>query len=86
MTGEMLELVETLGIAGALACASGFMLWKTIQHILKKTDQEIKNLEAITIKLIDKVNKVDDNIIELKASTQAVVNFIKNGSGTKGKK
>ena len=85
MTGEMLELVETLGIAGALACASGFMLWKTIQHILKKTDQEIKKLEAITIKLIDKVNKVDDNIIELKASTQAVVNFIKNGS-TKGKK
>ena len=86
MTGEMLELVETLGIAGALACASGFMLWKTIQHILKKTDQEIKKLEAITIKLIDKVNKVDDNIIELKASTQAVVSFIKNGSGTKGKK
>lgn len=85
MTGEMLQLVETLGIAGALACASGFMLWKTIQHILKKTDQEIKKLEAITIKLIDKVNKVDDNIIELKASTQAVVNFIKNGS-TKGKK
>ena len=79
MTSEMLQLVETLGLAGAMACAAGFMLWKTIQHILKKTDADIKGLEKIVVKLIDKVNKVDDNIIELKSSTKAVVDFLKNG-------
>ena len=87
MTAEMIQLIETLGLAGALACASGYMLWKTIQHILKKTDAEIKSLEKITIKLIDKLNKVDDNLIELKSSTQAIVDFMKNGqdSGSKTK-
>ncbi len=83
MTGEMLQLVETLGIAGSLACALGFMLWKTIQHILKKTDADIKSLEKIVIKLIDKIGKVDDNIIELKSSTKTLVDFLKNGKGKK---
>jgi hypothetical protein len=59
------------------------MLWKTIQHILKKTDADIKSLEKIVIKLIDKIGKVDDNIIELKSSTKAVVDFLKNGKGKK---
>lgn len=83
LTDEVLKLIETLGLAGAMACAAGFMLWKTIQHILKKTDANLKNLEKITIKLIDKINKVDDNIIELKSSTKAIVDFIKNGKGKK---
>ena len=83
MTGEMLQLVETLGIAGSLECALGFMLWKTIQHILKKTDADIKSLEKIVIKLIDKIGKVDDNIIELKSSTKTLVDFLKNGKGKK---
>jgi len=83
MTGEMVQLVETLGLAGAMACAAGYMLWKTIQHILKKTDADIKGLEKIVVKLIDKVNKVDDNIIELKSSTKAVVDFLKNGKSKK---
>jgi len=83
MTGDMLELIETLGFAGAMAAAAGYMLWKTIQHILKKTDANLKNLEKITVKLIDKVNKVDDNIIELKSSTKAIVDFIKNGKPKK---
>jgi len=83
MTSDMLQLVETLGLAGAMACAAGFMLWKTIQHILKKTDADIKGLEKIVVKLIDKINKVDDNIIELKSSTKTLVDFLKNGKGKK---
>ena len=79
MTDEVFKLIETLGTAGALAAAAGFMLWKTVQHILQKTDAEINELETIIIKLIDKVNKVDDNVIELKSSTKAVVDFLKNG-------
>ena len=79
MTSEMVQLVETLGLAGAMACAAGFMLWKTIQHILKKTDADIKGLEKIVVKLIDKVNKVDDRVIELNSSTKAIVDFLKNG-------
>ena len=79
----MIQLVETLGLAGAMACAAGFMLWKTIQHILKKTDADIKGLEKIVIKLIDKVNKVDDRVIELNSSTKAIVDFLKNGKSKK---
>jgi len=75
----MVQLVETLGLAGAMACAAGFMLWKTIEHILKKTDADIKGLEKIVVKLIDKVNKVDDRVIELNSSTKAIVDFLKNG-------
>ena len=83
MTSDMLQLVETLGLAGAMACAAGFMLWKTIQHILKKTDADIKGLEKIVVKLIDKVNKVDDRVIELNSSTKAIVDFLKNGKSKK---
>ena len=79
----MLQLVETLGLAGAMACAAGFMLWKTIQHILKKTDADIKGLEKNVVKLIDKVNKVDDRVIELNSSTKAIVDFLKNGKSKK---
>lgn len=79
MTAEILELVETLGIAGGLAVGCGYLLFKVIKHQQERTDKRIEELYQIIVKLIDKSNKIEDNIIELKSSTGAIVDFLKNG-------
>ena len=76
---DAISAVETLGIAGALALGCGWLLWKVIKHQQERTDKRIEELYQISIKLIDKSNKIEDNIIELKSSTGAIVDFLKNG-------
>lgn len=76
---DAISAVETLGIAGALALGCGWLLWKVIKHQQERTDKRIEELYQIIIKLIDKSNKIEDNIIELKSSTGAIVDFLKNG-------
>tara|TARA_Y100001973_G_C5134274_1_gene299458 strand:- start:259 stop:510 length:252 start_codon:yes stop_codon:yes gene_type:complete len=83
MIDEGLKIVETLGTVGALAAGCGWLLWKVIKHQQERTDKRIEELYQIIIKLIDKSNKIEDSIIELKSSTGAIVDFLKNGKTKK---
>lgn len=73
---EGIKVVETLGTVGALAAGCGWLLWKVIKHQQERTDKRIEELYQIIIKLIDKTNKVDDNVLEIKASNKALIDFL----------
>ena len=69
---EGIKIVETLGTVGALAAGCGWLLWKVIKH----QQERIEELYQIIIKLIDKTNKVDDNVLEIKASNKALIDYM----------
>lgn len=61
----MLETVTKFGLGIALALVLAYLLGLIIKWMLGEFSRKIDELHAITVKLIDKINRMDDDVSEM---------------------
>tara|TARA_R100000008_G_scaffold73823_1_gene52384 strand:- start:939 stop:1190 length:252 start_codon:yes stop_codon:yes gene_type:complete len=71
---DIIGIIETVGIPVAVAIGLGYALMYLIKFITKDVAADIKNLYDITVKLIDKSNRAEDE----SRKTMVAINTIKD--------
>ena len=71
---DIFNIVETLGIPVAVAIGLGYALMYLIKFLTRDVQKDIKNLQDITIKLIDSNREAKDE----SKKTMTAINVIKD--------
>ena len=64
-TNQWMNLLETVGIPAAFACAAGYMVWKLFQHLIADVHKKLDTQHGMIVALIDRIRQMDNDMIRI---------------------
>ena len=72
-SSQWMDLLETVGIPAAFACACGYMVWKLFQHLIADVHEKLDVQHGMIVALIDRIRQMDNDMIRIDSMCRTVL-------------